>query len=152
MNERIKELRKTLGFTMEKFGDKIGIKKSAISLIESGKNKVTDANIKSICREFNVDYTWLTTGKGNMFQEKDEEVEARDFLDNIMNNYPNLKDAIAKFVSVTTTDDLEHLDDWIGRMLKVENDDISIYDEIPDTAAELERQYPVINDDSKNAG
>lgn len=36
-NERIKEVRKSLGLTLEKFGERIGLKKSAVSLIENGK-------------------------------------------------------------------------------------------------------------------
>ena len=37
MNERIKELRKTLGLTMEKFGKSLGVGKSAINKIEKVK-------------------------------------------------------------------------------------------------------------------
>ena len=33
-NERVKEVRKTLGLTLEKFGDRLGIKKAAVSKIE----------------------------------------------------------------------------------------------------------------------
>lgn len=54
--ERIREVRKTLGLTLEKFGEKIGMKKNSVSQIESGKNSVTEQVVKSICREFNVDY------------------------------------------------------------------------------------------------
>ena len=67
MNERIKELRKTLGLTLEKFGERLGVSKVAISLIENGKNTVTDQMFKSICREFNVNENWLRTGEGEMF-------------------------------------------------------------------------------------
>ena len=75
-NERVKEVRKTLNLTLEKFGKRIGLKKSAVSLIESGRNSLTDANIKSICREFNVNETWLRTGEGDMFvpMTRDEEI------------------------------------------------------------------------------
>lgn len=81
-NERVKEVRKALKLTMEKFGERIGLKKAAISVIESGKCSVTDANIKAICREFNVDYAWLTTGEGEMFVDSDEDFLAR--IDAIM--------------------------------------------------------------------
>lgn len=76
--EKVRQIRKSLGFTMEKFGGKLGVTKTAISLIESGKNNLTDANIKSICREFNVNEAWLRTGEGEMFQEvlPDDEVAA----------------------------------------------------------------------------
>lgn len=36
-NERVKEVRKTLGLTLEKFGDRLGIKKAAVSKIEKVK-------------------------------------------------------------------------------------------------------------------
>ncbi|MGO5307551.1 helix-turn-helix domain-containing protein [Agathobacter sp. LCP21S3_B2] len=81
-NERIKEVRKSLGLTLDKFGERIGLKKSAVSLIENGKNSVTDANIKAICREFGVDYIWLTTGDGEMFVDTDDDFIER--IDRIM--------------------------------------------------------------------
>ena len=46
-NERVKEVRKSLGLTLEKFGNKLGVQKSAISKIEKGENSLTDANIKT---------------------------------------------------------------------------------------------------------
>lgn len=76
--ERIREVRKTLGLTLEKFGEKIGMKKNSVSQIENGKNSVTEQVVKSICREFNVDYIWLTTGDGEMFIDTDD-----DFLERI---------------------------------------------------------------------
>ena len=81
-NERIKEVRKSLGLTLEKFGERIGLKKSAVSLIENGKNAVTVANVKAICREFGVDYIWLTTGDGEMFVDTDDDFIER--IDRIM--------------------------------------------------------------------
>lgn len=71
MNERIKEVRKALGLSGEKFGNHIGVKRSAISDIERGRNGVSEQNIKSICREFNVNEDWLRTGNGNMFNPVD---------------------------------------------------------------------------------
>lgn len=80
--ERIREARKTLGLTLEKFGEKIGMKKNSVSQIENGKNSVTEQVVKSICREFNVDYIWLTTGDGEMFVDTDDDFIER--IDRIM--------------------------------------------------------------------
>lgn len=68
MNERIKSLRKSLGLTLEEFGARIGIGKSAASKIENGRNGATDQTIKSICREFHVREAWLRTGEGEMYE------------------------------------------------------------------------------------
>lgn len=68
MNERIKQLRKELGLTQQQFADKIGIKRTTIATYENGRNSPIDAVISLICREFNVNETWLRNGSGDMFQ------------------------------------------------------------------------------------
>lgn len=67
MKDRIKELRKTLGLTLEEFGARLGVKKTTISRIENGVNSITDQMFTSICREYNVNEEWLRTGTGEMF-------------------------------------------------------------------------------------
>lgn len=71
IGERIKQLRKSeqVKLTLETFGKKIGMGKSAISDLETGRRFPTDQTIKLICREFNVNQEWLLTGKGEMFNE-----------------------------------------------------------------------------------
>lgn len=73
MNNRIKELRKALNLTLEKFGNRLGVSKTAISKLEKGENNVTDQMFKSICREFNVNEEWLRNGIGEMFESIDKE-------------------------------------------------------------------------------
>lgn len=67
MNERIRELRKTLGLTLEKFGANLGVGKTAISKIESGDRGLTDQMFLAIVREYNVNPDWLRNGTGAMF-------------------------------------------------------------------------------------
>lgn len=67
MNERIRELRKALNLTLEKFGQRLGVGKTAISKLEKGENNVTDQMFKAICREFNVSEDWLRYGTGEIF-------------------------------------------------------------------------------------
>lgn len=83
LNERIKVLREELGLSMEKFGGRIGLTRSAISKIESGSNP-SDQTIISICREFNVNEEWLRNGKGDMFLDfsEDEFTKAAAMLSN----------------------------------------------------------------------
>lgn len=65
--ERIKAIRKELGLTLEKFGEKLGVTKTTISRIEKGVNNLTDQMARSICREYNVDYDYLMYGEGDVF-------------------------------------------------------------------------------------
>lgn len=67
MNERIRELRKNLGLTLEKFGANLGVGKTAISKIESGDRGLTDQMFLSVVREYNVNPDWLRNGTGPMF-------------------------------------------------------------------------------------
>lgn len=67
--ERVKEIRKNLGLTLEKFGEKLGVTKTTISRIEKGVNNLTDQMAKSICREYNVNYEYLMDGEGEMFTD-----------------------------------------------------------------------------------
>lgn len=107
-NERIKEVRKSLGLTLEKFGERIGLKKSAVSLIENEKNSVTVANVKAICREFGVDYIWLTTGDGEMFVDTDDDFIER--IDRIMAGEDDARKNLFKFMLELSDEDIEALD------------------------------------------
>lgn len=106
--ERVREVRKSLGLTLEKFGDRLGLKKNAISQIETGKNSLTEQNTKSICREFNVDYIWLTTGEGEMFIESDDDFLEK--IDRIMLGEDDIRKNLFKFMIDLDEDDLTALE------------------------------------------
>ncbi|MCR0547782.1 helix-turn-helix domain-containing protein [[Clostridium] innocuum] len=59
---RIKELRNTLELTQTEFANKIGLSRNAVASYEGEIRTPNDAIIKLICKEFNVDYFWLTEG------------------------------------------------------------------------------------------
>ena len=86
INERIKELRKSLDMTLEKFGERVGLKKNSLSAIERGVNSVTDRLIMAIVREFGVSEKWLRTGEGEMYPPKDEYDQVADLVDKILRN------------------------------------------------------------------
>lgn len=77
MNDRIKELRKAMNLSQEKFGELLGITKSGVSDIESGRRKVTDQHVIMLANN-GVSEEWLRTGKGNMFVPgiKDKQISA----------------------------------------------------------------------------
>ena len=69
MNERIKKLRLFLNLTQEEFGKKLGVTRSAISYIESGRSNVTEQMLYTISLTFDVRKEWLQSGCGEMFAE-----------------------------------------------------------------------------------
>lgn len=71
---RVRELRKSLGLTLENFSKPLGVGKTAISNIENGERELTKQMSLAICREFRVNYLWLTEGKGDMFTSTPESV------------------------------------------------------------------------------
>ena len=83
--ERIRELRKALKLTLDRFGERVGVKKSALSQIENGKSGVTNQMIKSICREFDVSETWIRTGEGEMFPPVDRRTEIARLTRQLLN-------------------------------------------------------------------
>lgn len=80
MDERIKELRKALGFTQQQFADRIGVKRNTVGQYEIGRNPPTDTVITLICREFSVNEDWLRNGKGEMFVPKSRNEELFEFV------------------------------------------------------------------------
>lgn len=67
--ERVREIRKKLELSLEKFGEKLGVQKSAVSKIERGEVGLTEQMAKSICREYHVNYDYLIYGDGEMFDD-----------------------------------------------------------------------------------
>lgn len=71
IGDRVRAIRQSdrVDLTTEKFGERIGIQKSAVSKIENGRVSLTDQVKILICREFHVNQEWLETGEGEMFIE-----------------------------------------------------------------------------------
>ena len=86
MNQRIKQLRRILDLTQQDFAERIGLKQNSIALIESGKRNISNQAVLSICREFNVNETWLRTGEGEMFNEMDREEQIAYYLGDIFSD------------------------------------------------------------------
>ena len=107
-NERVNEIRKTLGLTLEQFGERIGVTRGSMSNIENGNRNLTEQMTKSICREFSVDYMWLTTGEGEMFIDTDDDFIER--IDRIMAGEDEARKNLFKFMLELSDDDIAALD------------------------------------------
>lgn len=113
--ERVKEIRKSLDLTLDKFGKKLGVQKAAISKIEKGENNLTDQMTKSICREFGVDYIWLTTGEGEMFANSDDDYTER--IDRIMAGENEVRKNMIKALVNASDDDIAAFDNLVNYYL-----------------------------------
>lgn len=83
MNERIALVRKSLGLTQEKFAEQVGLSRNFMWMIESGTRVPSNRTVSDICREFNVNETWLRTGEGEMFNQITRSEKITAFLTDI---------------------------------------------------------------------
>ena len=114
--ERIREARNALGLTLEKFGDRLGVTKVAISNLEKGNRNLTEQMTKAICREFNVDYMWLTTGDGEMFIDTDDDFIER--IDRIMAGEDEARKNLFKFMLELSDEDIAALDGLMKKAIE----------------------------------
>ena len=86
-NVRVSQIRKDHNLTLEEFGNRLGVSRSAISNIECGKRGVTNQMRAAIIKEFNVNETWFRTGdeSGGKYLQKTVEDEIADLFTEIMN-------------------------------------------------------------------
>lgn len=107
--ERVKEVRKSLDLTLEKFGERLGVTKVAISNIENGNRSLTDQMQKSICREFNISEDWLRDGTGNMFVDLSKEIQIARFFGNMVGD-DGFKKRFISALSTMTVDEWAFLE------------------------------------------
>lgn len=67
MGGRLKLIRKSLGLTQEQLAQRLGVGKTALSMIETGKARLSSRNRNILIQDLNVNPDWLETGKGEIF-------------------------------------------------------------------------------------
>lgn len=147
MNERIRELRKSLNLTMKKFGQRIGISEGAVSNIEKGNRNVTEQMFKSVCREFNVNEEWLRDGTGSMFIKVDN-FSLDEFLEK--NGATELEIELAKAYFSLDKEFRRSIVEYFKQFL---NKDQPLNKKlgIPDTIEDFEKFYPPNENQDKNS-
>lgn len=73
IKDRIKEIRLHNNLSQEEFGNRIKIKRSAVSKLESGLNSPSEQTITLICSEFNVNENWVKYGTGPIFKPDEDD-------------------------------------------------------------------------------
>lgn len=148
MNERIKELRKALGLTLEKFGDRVGVTKQTVSRIENGKNNVTEQMFKSIVREFNVNPEWLESGKGEMLATLSTHDQIEKIVTTALNGEDDFRIQVFTALGEMTDAEWDLVRNFV-RKIKLEDEPKSTYDRLPKTPEEFEELYPPVSQKPK---
>lgn len=152
--ERIKEIRKANSLTLEKFGERIGMKKSSVSQLENGINSVTEQTLISICREFNVNERWLRIGEGEMFIRLSEDEETANIVQNLLGSstggFYNIVLEIAKSYKKLSPTSQKALDELADTLLSNLADDENamtmeeLISECPKGLEEMEQMSPLL--------
>ena len=74
INERINIFLKETGTKKVELARRLNISTASVSNFCSGKTNPSNQTIALICKEFNVNETWLRTGEGEMFQPASSDI------------------------------------------------------------------------------
>ena len=111
LGNRIKAVRREKHLTQQVFADKLGLKRNTVGGYEIGTVTPSDRTITDICREFNVNETWLRTGEGEMFRKQSREDELAAYMDSLLQGKPDdIRRRFAVAVSRLSTQQLEILE------------------------------------------
>ena len=77
---RIRAVREKLKLKQVDFANQLGISQSYLSIVESGKRKLSFELLFSLLTRFNVDLPWVLTGKGEMFINTNQESSFMDLF------------------------------------------------------------------------
>lgn len=86
IKDRLRELRKSVGLSQTKFGEKVGVGLGVIRNLEDGLTSPAPMFLDLICRTYGCDRIWLETGDGEMFQEMSVDEQIADFVGGILSD------------------------------------------------------------------
>ena len=146
MNQRIRQLRRALDLTQQAFAIRIGTVQNTITGYETGFRNPSNAVIKVICNEFGVNEEWLRYGKGDMF------IKGETFnLDEFARQH-GATAAEIDFLKVYFELDKNVRMALVNHFSSKFQIKTSLFDEVPDTASELEANNDVENEHNENVG
>ena len=139
---RVRELRKALNYTLDKFAEPLGVSKTAISRIENGERSLTDQMAKAICREYSVREEWLRNATGEMFKARPigDDLKARiDYF--LPDESESFRLRLARMILSMDKEDMERLEAYARKYLFPEESDTDAIDQkVESYRAELEAE------------
>ena len=118
MKEQLKEIMNHYGLNATRFSDEIGVQRSSISHILSGRNQPSYEFILKIIKSFpEINVEWLITGKGNIEKyyekntviQKDSFKNTEDNMNRIQKSEDNEEDI--KAINIDKNDNLNKFTD-----------------------------------------
>lgn len=110
LHERIEALIKALGMNQTQVAERLNLSRSYVSHMCSGLKVPSDRTISDICREFDVNETWLRTGEGEMFIEKSREEEIAAFIGNILKVEPDFRRRLVSVLARLSVEEWQMLE------------------------------------------
>lgn len=87
--DRIIKVRSESKESQEKFAARLGLSRNFINQVENKKKNVSDRTISDICKEFNVNEEWLTTGQGEMYNPIHKSKAIAELLTDVLKDDEN---------------------------------------------------------------
>ena len=116
VGERIKQVRMTSGLSQAKFGQRIKIAGQSVSLLEIGKNNASDQTISLICKEFNVNETWLRTGEGEMEEPVTEDDRIAKLFGDVLKGKPDIRRRLISALARLDPEDWDLIEKMIEKV------------------------------------
>lgn len=119
MVSRIIMVRKEKNLTQEQFANNLGMSRSFINQVETGKRNISDRTISDICSTFNVNEVWLRTGVGEMFRQNTRKESITDFIGQVMHSEPDdIRRRIIDIMSRMTVEDWEFINKRLRELVE----------------------------------
>lgn len=117
VGERIKQVRHALKMTQQAFAERLRMKRNSIAQVEGGRS-TSEQTIGAICREFDVNETWLRTGEGEMFvQLSDNEKLERQIRELLKGGNDSFRERMIALLLQLKTEQWEAIEHYALQLL-----------------------------------
>ena len=123
INDRIKQLRKSLNLSQTDFGKKLGVSRDVINNLDRSVVDPKPLILEHICSVYNVNPDWLMHGTGEMFLERDSGDEIAEFLSSLLDDDDtSIRKRFILALSKFDGDDWATVEKFLDNLTKTEKD------------------------------
>lgn len=118
LNERINYLIENLGMKKTAFAEQLNVSQAFVSQLCSGVKQPSERTLMDICREFNVNESWLRTGEGEMFIPLTRNQLITDFAGDLIKEEDSFKTRLIKALAKLNDDEWKVLENLAKDLTK----------------------------------